>query len=280
MRHAKPLGAPDTVKLIETMAADRRGLAERLRFFDANLWLGRPTGFPLADEIAYEHLGEALRIHHLTGGLVSHWLGKTASPQDGNRALLDVADGRDADLFAVWTGLPLFPGDADASLPGHGSLPERVRAVRIYPKSHNFPLESWSIGSLCEWLESQQVPLFIWHVELDWPTLYQLARAFPTLHIVIETQTQKILYHTRPLFALMRDCPNVLVETSNFAGAGLIEYAVRGFGAERLVFGSFLPVSDPFVAMGMVLDANIPERDKALIAGENLRRLVRGGGHE
>jgi uncharacterized protein len=104
--------------------------------------------------------------------------------------------------------------------------------------------------------------------------VYEIAKAFPKLPIVIETQVQKILYHTRPLFALMRDCRNVLLETSNFVGAGFMEYAVRGFGAERLLFGSFLPVNDPLVAMGMVLDAGIPEEQKALIAGGNLRRLI------
>ena len=260
--------------LIESMAAERRALAERLRFFDANLWLGPPSGFPLAEGLGLEALGGALRDRCLTGGLISHWRGKVVSAQDGNQALLDAADGPDADLFTVWTGLPLFPGEADDLIPGYGEVPPRARGVRIFPRSHNFPLTDWCVGSLCEWLVGRRMPLFIWHVESDWPALYQLAQAFPALRIIVETQTQKILYHTRPLFALMRDCANVYVETSNFAGAGFIEHAVRELGAERLVFGSFLPVSDPFVPMGMVLDADIPERDKSLIAGGNLRRLV------
>ena len=95
------------------------------------------------------------------------------------------------------------------------------------------------------------------------------------LPLVVETQVQKILYHTRPLFALLRDCPNVRVELSNFAGQGFLEYAVREYGAARLLYGSFLPMSDPWVPMGLVLDADIGDAEKALIAGGNLRRLVR-----
>ena len=72
----------------------------------------------------------------------------------------------------------------------------------------------------------------------------------------------------------MRDCGNVLVELSNFVGEGFVEYATREFGAHRLIFGSFLPVNDPLVAMGMILDAEIAEEQKALMAGENLRRLA------
>ena len=262
-----------TQERISQMAQERMALAKQLRFFDANLWLGRPEGFPLAEEVFPDRLSEALESRYITGGLVSHWTGKSVSAQEGNEAVLAALKGQIDNLFAVWTGLPLFPAEA-GPVPGQTETPKEVRALRIFPKSHNFPLTEWCLGSLFDWLIKRCMPLFIWHTELAWPSVYQIAKAFPDLRIVVETQVQKILYHTRPLFSLLRDCRNVFVELSNFAGQGFVEYAVREFGAERLLFGSFLPVNDPLVAMGMVLDANLPEQEKALIAGENLRRLV------
>jgi hypothetical protein len=265
------------VRLIEEriaqMARERQRLAEELRFFDAGLWLGRPEGFPLARELTPECLAETLRARFLTGGLVSHWRGKTVSAQDGNEALTELPTGNATELFATWTGLPLFPVEA-GPIPGHTAIPDHVKAVRLFPRSHNFPLAVWCLGSLCDWLAARQMPLFIWHTELDWPALWALARAFPALPIVVETQTQKILYHTRALFALLRECSNVSVELSNFAGQGFIEHAVAHFGAERLIFGSFLPVNDPLVPMGLLLDAAISAEEKALIAGGNLRRMA------
>ena len=78
------------------------------------------------------------------------------------------------------------------------------------------------VGSLCDWLVEHRLPLFIWHVELRlafacarWP------EAFPQLNIIVETQTQKILYHSRPLFALMRDCPNRAGRDFQLRGGGL-----------------------------------------------------------
>ena len=261
---------------IERMVADRRSQAERLRFFDAEIWLGRPAGFPCAPEITVEEIPQILQERYLTGGLVSHWRSATYSAQEANQALLDAMANAGENLYAVWTGLPLFPQE-DGPLPGVGDLPEIVRAVRIFPKAHKFPMTEWCIGSLCEWLIDRKLPLFVWHTEMDWPSLYQLARAFPALSIVVESQVQKILYHTRALFPLMRDCRNVLVELSNFAGQGFVEYAVREFGPERLIFGSFLPVSDPLVPIGMVLDSAISDADRKLIAGDNLRRLIGEG---
>jgi predicted TIM-barrel fold metal-dependent hydrolase len=151
-----------------------------------------------------------------------------------------------------------------------------MRGVRLFPKTHRFALTPEGVGSLCEWLVKARMPLFLWHVEIDWRELRELATTFARLNIVVETHTQKILYHSETLFDLMRDRGNVLVETSNFVGPGYVEYAVEHFGAERLLFGSFLPVNDPLVPMGMLLDADIPQEAKALIAGGNLRRLVDG----
>lgn len=260
-------------KTINRMTSERSKLAKQLRFFDSNIWLGRPQGFPLAKELVPERMEDALHSRFVTGGLVSHWDGKTLSAQEGNRSLETAMAHRPPDLYAIWTALPLFPAEK-GPLPGAGDVPGRVRGARIFPASHNFSLDHWVIGSLCEWLIGHSIPLFIWHTELNWSGMHALADKFGELKIVVETQTKKILYHTRPLFSLMRACDNVLLETSNFAGAGFIEYAVEQFGAERLIFGSFLPVSDPLVPMGMVLEADIDQADKARIAGGNLRKLV------
>jgi len=255
------------------MAQARRECVGKLRFSDAGIWLGRPEGFPLAKPLPAEELASVVGGDFVTGGLVSHWRGKTVSAQDGNLALQAVLPDLPEETYAVWTALPLYPVEP-GPLPGRGAIPEKVRGVRIFPKSHNYPLAAWVVGSLCNWLVERRLPLFIWHVELDWSSLHALAREFPELKIVVETQTQKILYHSRSLFALMRQCDNVLVELSNLIGSRFVEYSVREFGAERLIFGSFQPMNDPLVPIGMVVDAEISDSEKALIAGGNLRALI------
>lgn len=260
---------------IGQMCRTRRERAGKLAFFDAGIWLGQPVGFPLARQLPPGELASVVGKDFVTGGLVSHWRGKTVSAQDGNVALAAVLPALPDDTYVVWTGLPLYPVEP-GPLPGHGDLAEGVRGVRVFPKSHNYPLAGWVIGSLCNWLAERRLPLFIWHVELDWSSLHALAGEFPELKIVVETQTQKILYHSRPLFALMQQCRNVLVEISNFVGPRFIEHCVRQLGAERLIFGSFQPMNDPLVPIGMVLDAEISDSEKALIAGGNLRGLING----
>jgi len=258
---------------IQAMADDREKRIKQLRLFDAGIWLGEPVGFPLAFELPPEQLPSALKDHCITGGLVSHWRSYTVSAQEGNLALAGLAPDLPPNCYVIWTALPLYPPE-QGPVPGRGRLPDSVRGARIFPVRGNFPLATWILGPLCAWLTEHALPLFIWHTELDWSKLRSLAKDFPELKMVVETQTKKILYHNRPLFALMRECPNVLLEISNFAGAGFVEFAVKEFGAERLIYGSFLPMNDPLVPAGMILDADISTADQKLIAGENLRRLI------
>ncbi len=256
--------------IIEQISQRYRDEITRLSFFDANVWLGHPEGFPLAEELDVAQLPGMFEGNFITGGLVSHWRGKILAAQDGNSALEVPLP---PNVFTIWTGLPLFPAEP-GPLPGQENCSERVRGVRIFPKSHNFPLTPWAVGTLCEWMVQHRMPLFIWHTELDWPSLHALGKAFPRLTVVLETQPRKILYQTRPLFALMQDCENICIELSNFAGANFVEYAVREFGPERLIFGSFATMNDPYVPMGMILEAQIGKEEKKKIAGDNLRRLI------
>lgn len=74
----------------------------------------------------------------------------------------------------------------------------------------------------------------------------------------------------------VRELSNILIETSGFdATAGFIEMAIRDLGPERIVFGSHLPSRSLGTELGKIVGADISERDKNLILGENYRNLLR-----
>jgi len=260
---------------IAEISSRARTEVEGLNLFDSNLWLGLPDHFPLAQEIAPKGLAQVLGEYGIRGGLVSHWDGVRVSPQDGNQGLREVQSILPPRVWTVWTGLPLAAGEP-GPLPGTGPSDARMRGVRLFPKTHHFQLSPWVVGSLCEWCISHRLPVFFWHVEVEWEQVYHLASTFPALTVVVDTQWQKILYHNRDLSGLLEACRNVLVESSNLIGQDFITWLVRKWGAERILYGSFLPANDPYASIGMILDADISEAEKALIAGGNARRLVEG----
>lgn len=259
--------------LIKNMSDNRKKLAGKLSFFDGNIWLGEPKGFPLADEMSPQQFKTLTDRYFIRGGLISHWRCQSISAQEGNASLVAIESELPDHYYIICCGLPFYPKDSGI-LPGSNIIPRSIRGIRIFPFTHKFELSPWCIGSLCEWMIEHRLPLFIWHTELNWSSIREIALTFPGLPIIIETQTQKILYHTRSLFPVMKECPNIFIETSNFIGPAFIEFAVREFGAERLIFGSFLPVNDPFVPIGMICDASISENEKILIAGATLRQII------
>lgn len=72
-----------------------------------------------------------------------------------------------------------------------------------------------------------------------------------------------------------RQYPNFFLETcSTFRTPGVIEELVAEAGAERVLYGSDLPLMDPRPQLGKIITARIGDREKRLILGENARRLL------
>ena len=70
-------------------------------------------------------------------------------------------------------------------------------------------------------------------------------------------------------------CPNIYLDTaSSQVDMGYIEAAVEAVGAERVVFGTDLPLLDPFTQLAKVTGADLTEEDKGLILGGNIARLI------
>lgn len=258
---------------IKKITDEKQKMISQLGLFDASIWIGKQNLFPLAEELKINDLPFYLKEFSISGAMVSHWDGIFLSAQDGNEALISCSEKLPENVFTVWTGLPLIP-DEPPPLPGLAKLNAKLRGIRLFPKSHNFTFSRWTLSELCDWCIEYRIPIFIWHTEIDWNSLYTFLQNYPEIKVVLETQWQKILYHNRDLYSLMKYNKNLFIEISNLVGQDSLTYTVRRFGAERLIFGSFLPVNDPLVSIGMLIDAEIKIEDKKRIAGENLLKII------
>jgi predicted TIM-barrel fold metal-dependent hydrolase len=70
--------------------------------------------------------------------------------------------------------------------------------------------------------------------------------------------------------------PNVYLETcSTFRTPGVIEQLVNEAGADRVLYGSDMPLMDPRPQMGKIITADISDDAKRQILGANACRLLR-----
>lgn len=71
------------------------------------------------------------------------------------------------------------------------------------------------------------------------------------------------------------ECPNILLETAtSFAEHGSIEFLVEGIGADRILYGSDMPLFDARYQLGRIATAAISVTDKKKILGLNAMRLL------
>lgn len=69
--------------------------------------------------------------------------------------------------------------------------------------------------------------------------------------------------------------PNLILDTtSSQIDNGMIERAVAELGAERIVFGTDMPLLDPYTQLAKVTGADISDEAKALILGGNYQRIL------
>jgi hypothetical protein len=230
--------------------------------FDVNAKVG-PSG--IHGELALETQGllEEMDRFHIREALVSHWTAEEYDAATGNRALERDLRPR---LTPAWAALP---DEVSITHLEH----RRPVAVRLTPAvtQHNFATASWCAGPLLEYLQSYSVITLIARSDIEWPALTSLAENFPRLPLVVLDPGYRA---DRYLLPLLRRFPMLHFDSATYLAHRQLEAFVEQHGADRILFGSRLPLYTPASALGVLATARISEADRRAIAGGNLRRLL------
>lgn len=253
-----------------------------LPFFDANVLVGRvsrplPTMVHETDDILAE-----LARHGVHEALIGH-THAVERGGDGNALAVAAAAGRPG-VRPVW----VIPQHSAVDIPDPDGFvadlfAADVAAVRSAPAPyHGHLVAEWALGPVWRRLEEARVPMLLAGSDLgrypDAPSLgysaanvYDICRTYPNLPVVV-LRTNFSAF--RVLVPLLRECPNLHAEISFFTVHRGIEVLSGLVGADRLIFGSGMPYGPPGPAVVATTYAHLPDADKALVAGDNLRRLL------
>lgn len=174
----------------------------------------------------------------------------------------------------------LDPQLSERSEPGEGNLETRLKtgrpvAVRMMPKTQNYPLTAFFCDHILGVLDRLRLPLLL-DAEEGPPLaeLPALARDFPHLPIVI---LRHYCNCSRTLSPLLEKLENVYIDIDTIIDTGYLEELVLGnCGSEKLLLGSGLPHHVPAGGLSMVLYSTMEDRHKENILHANWERLQRG----
>lgn len=146
-----------------------------------------------------------------------------------------------------------------------------VKSIRLYPKTHKYPLLQWILDSWIDWVREEGLSLWIPIEEVKIRDLYPIGQSFPDVPIVL-SDVHYTHYTTAML--LMDKLPNTYMDLSRFDVGDGVRRFVNQFGAGRFLYGS----SYPDLAMGPYLyylhQSVLDEEQLRKICFGNLRSLI------
>lgn len=254
---------------------------KELRLFDSCVTLGRFVNDAWIGEAA--ELLAIMDRFQIEEALVHEFHARSVYPlEHANRRLLEKVRGQ-ARLHAEWVlEPPQRPGAEEAETLVREMLGEGVQAARLRLRAKG--ALPWIWEDLLVALEAHRVPCFLDFGppgstlgemnDLEVDTVHSIALEHPDLPLVLSHVMGGLGVHPGVLH-LLRRTPNVYLDI-----AGILEYwrtAASAIGAERVLFASGMPFTDPGILVSNVqYELDMEESKKRLICGDNLRRLLGG----
>lgn len=248
---------------------------ESIDFFDCNCSVGMRSIVNPGSFYNTVDLIKKMEGYGISKALVYHSMAREYNPAIGNGMLANEIKDHLC-LHPVWVIMPHNTGE----FPNPDTLKIQLRdngikAVRIFPAVHeqNYNIGECNCGELFRMLELNRVPLFIGIDQLSWDELFGLCSNHPKLRIVLTDLNYRV---DRNLYSMLNRFQYLYMETIGYKVHNGIEEICTRFGAERLIFGSGMPIYSGGSAVSMINYARIGEKEKRMIAGENLKKLLEG----
>jgi predicted TIM-barrel fold metal-dependent hydrolase len=247
-------------------------------YFDCFTAIGRHTAADALESWSVNHLLQEMQRCHIHAALAFSQQAREVHPGLGNPQISELCRQHD-NLYPCWIGLPHqtneFPKpdrlvrDMEA---------QNVRALKIYPRIYEFPVDECTLGPLLSTLQEAGILLIVDAgrygdaVQITWEEVNWICQNYPRLNLLLHSVRWEA---TRTLAPMAVRYPNLHLEFSNYQGNRMLEFWCETIGHERLLFGSEAPGKSCGAARAYIDYADItPEQKKAIAAG-NLLRLLR-----
>lgn len=231
--------------------------------FDGHAVLGRG----LDERVEINHPVELLDIMDRTGieqALVYHRNAVTRDTVTGNEQMMALVEGH-----ARLTPQHIVNMALDDQ--NKFSRDNTITSVRVFPKSHHYPFTLPVVEKWLAWLQESGIALWISADEIEVHDLYQTAKAYPEVNLVLSGMDYT---HFASIWSLIPRMPNLYIELSRLETMNGVQMMVERAGAPRLIFGSYFPDFDPAAYLSYLHQCQLPDDELKSICHGNLARLL------
>ena len=247
-------------------------------YLDCFAAIGRRAGkdpeAPWRVEDLLDHM-QRCRIH---GALIFAHPAREIHPMVGNPMVTETCE-RHRRFYPCWVAMAHGTGEVP---PPQRFIQEmeahNVRAVKLYPRLHRYPVNGDTLGELLSLLQETGRVLIVDRgeygeaVQIDWQELAWICETYPNLPVLLHGVRWEA---TRMLLPLALKYRNLYFEFSNYQGNRMLEFWCETIGHERLLFGSEALEKTMGAARAYIDYADLTAEQRRAIAGGNLQRLLR-----
>ncbi|MFC1650949.1 amidohydrolase family protein [Candidatus Latescibacterota bacterium] len=254
-----------------------------LQLFDCDVMLGRIDGHfatyqgGLNSFETVEELETALDKFGVKNALVYSSWAKFQNTENGNDLLAKSIKSK-KNLYPCFIISPEMEFDKSFPETFIRSLRDNnVSAVKVCPTSNYYELEQYVMNDIFNILNKIRMPVFIdhdtvkWQDPFNWSQVYALCRKYPQIPFIPCRHGRKT---ARNVFPIMKECDNLYLDISYFQLNRAIEVVADKFGAERMIFGTGMPVFDPRLPITGLVFSQLSDKEKALVASGNIKHLI------
>ena len=246
---------------------------ENIYFFDCNCSFGKlknGSGLMPKDK---DTIIEIMKKVNIKKAIPTHTSQKFLGAKAGNEILVSEIENDDMFIPLV-TVLPNSSGEfINLEKLDEFVVKNSIKFANMFPKTHGFSPAEWQMGDTYSYLEKKGIPLLISISEVTADEMYGILSNHKSLKVICKDTSYT---NDMRIMRLMELFENFYLETGTYHTCDGISYITEKFGAQRLIFGSNLPSSDPGAAIAKVACADISLEDKIKIAHKNLEKLIEG----
>lgn len=245
-------------------------MSKGLEVIDANTMVGTHPFRKL--EMSVGKLIRLMDTYQIQRSMVVSSIGVFYDYIEGNEATLKAASESDR-LIPVATINPIeyFGGEDDCR-----AIRDRgFRIFKFQPEDQKWPLFSAAFAEVLRHLAPLKAPIMI---DLRKPgeatAMAQVAGDYPAPVIMCGLPLDAL----SEALVVMRDSPNLYLETHELCVPGVIKLAADRVGVERIVFGSGTPRRSAASPLQNVFLSELSEEDKQKVLAGNIKGILEAAG--
>jgi len=205
---------------------------------------------------------------------ISSWLGIMVDPDEGTKLTADIVR-RFPDCFTGYANVdPVYTDDLEAEIKrDHEQY--GLPGLKPYFPTQKIPYDDERYAPWFEYANSRRLFALLHGSGQGFAQqVANLAEEYPEVALLLAHSGSGFPY-ARMCIGLAKEHPNVYLElTYTAARLGIIELMVSELGAERVLFGTDAPMRDPRPQFGWLVYSHISDKDRRLILGENMSRIL------